>query len=705
MRSRIPSVCQMCSGQCGIYVTVENGSVVDIEGIPDHPVTHGFICDKGRAARELPSDPYRLRYPLLRKGERGEGKWQRISWEEAIQQIAEAISSIKARYGPEAVAFHRGQASEWGTNWDFVIRFMNCLGSPTISTCNHLCHVPRLLAHTLTYGGLPSSDFDNARCIVLWGTNPAASRPYNFLRLSAAVERGAKLIVIDSRRTETASMADIFLQPRPGPDGALALAMLNVLIREGLYDRQFVDRWTVGFDELADLAMGYPPDRAEAVTWVPAELTVKAARLYATTKPACLRDGNGLDQHTNVVNNARAVAALRALTGNLDVRGGNVFLSGFPLRDLTLGYLTPERSRLLSRFPLMGRGRFATITPPALLQAIATGEPAPVRGLLVQGAALVESCSDSRAAAQCLRALDFLAVHDLYLTHTASLADIVLPASSFLERYLLYTYPPILIGEEEYRVVALQRPAVDPGECRSDQEFLFSLAKSLGLGDFFPWDGPLQALEDLLDGAPVRPRELIDSPYVMVPAGHRRYRKYEESGFNTPTGKVELSSSLLAAHGHEGPPVYHEPAEGPYSDPDTFREYPLIVNTGLRPASYTQTMFRTLPSLREQAPEPWVEIHPQTALSIGVEEGQTVEVESRRGKARSRIRITAGTLPGVTFMSYGWGQAYCPDGNELLNPNLLTDGSRFDPISGTTSNRSILGRIRTVVDRGAEGRI
>ncbi|MGI9860132.1 molybdopterin-dependent oxidoreductase [Moorella naiadis] len=746
---RIASVCQMCSGQCGIYVLVENGAIIDLEGIPDHPVSKGFICAKGKAGKELVTDPRRVRYPLKRIGGRGEGRWQRVSWEDALGEIAERLLAIKDAYGPRAIAYHRGHASEWESNWDFVIRFMNVLGSPTLSTNNHLCHVPRMLAHRLTYGAMPAPDYEQAQCILLWGTNPAASRPYNAARILAARERGALLIVVDARRNEIAAMADLFLQVRPGSDGALALGMLNIIIQEKLYDQGFTESWTIGLERLAELVKDYPPERVEELTRVPTELIIKATKLYATTKPACLQDGNGLDQHTNVVNTTRAIACLRALTGNLDIPGGNVFLSGFRTANLTLGYLKPELSPLLGQYPLLGQGRYAMVTPPILLQAIAAGEPEPVHALIVQGAALVASSSDSRRVAAALKKLDLLVVHEQYLTHTALLADFVLPASSYLERYLLYTYFAVTMADgEDYHVVYLQRPVCQVGECRTDQEFIFALARKLGFGAAFPWSTNLEALRDLLAPTPVTVEELIANPWVLVPAGKRMYRKYMNSGFATPSGKVELWSQTCAAHNYDGLPVFREPAESPYSTPEKYARFPLIANTGLRLAEYTQTMFRTLPSLYKEMPQPWVEIHPQTAAQYGIANGDTVIVESERGQVKLRARVTTDVLPEVLFLSYGWGQPYavglddqvsagadanagagtdatgantygdaggsarlnqsnlcsplpigrCHDADASANANLnlLTDGAHFDPISGTTANRSILVRLRKI---------
>jgi len=691
----------MCSSNCGVNALLEDGIVKKLEGIPDHPVSKGFICRKGRAGKDILTDPRRLRNPLRRVGKRGEGKWQEITWTEALNEIASRLLSIKRNYGAQAIAYYRGHPNEWGINWDFAIRFMNALGSPTISTSNHLCHVPRMLAHKLTYGGMPAPDIKKARCIVIWGCNPFWTRPYKAAAILKAFKRGAKLIVIDSRRNELARAANLFLQVRPGTDGALALGMLNIIIQENLYDHKFIKERTIGFEKLKELVKEYPPEKVEQITWVPANLIIEAARVYAAAKPACLQDGNGLDQHTNVVNTNRAIACLIAITGNLDVPGGNLFLPSFKLEDLSLGYLRPEKSPLLNKFPFMGQGRYAMIPPPVLLQAMVNGASEAVRALIVQGGALVEGNSDSARVAQSLRQLDFLVVHELYMTGTAQLADLVLPAASYLERHLLYTYPPVTIEDNHYHVISLQRPVCPTGQCLSDQAFIFAMAEKLGLKAVFPWHTDLEAIKAVLEPTTVTVEELLEKPWVIVPAGKHTYKKYERTGFATGSGKVELWSDDCAVNGYDGLPVFHEPAESPVQTPEKYIEYPIIANTGLKPAEYTQTMFRTLPDLAARLPEPWLEIHPETAVQYGIDSGDLVEVESARGKIRIKAQVTKDVMPGVIFISYGWGQPYAQDINSSLvtntNLNLLTDSSYSDPISGTTSNRSILVRLRKIV--------
>ena len=346
----VDTICRMCGRYCPVRIFVEDGRVEKIEGIPKNFVTNGGVCGKGIAAVQLEYEPNRILHPLKRVGDRGSGHWETVTWDQALSEIADKLTEIKAEYGAKALVYHHGAAIQHV--WGYIRRFMNAWGSPNEAGHSHLCHIPRQLAHTLTYGGMPQADYENTNLMLLWGYNPVYSSALHFApQILAAKERGAKLIVVDPIFTAIASKADIWLQPRPGTDGALALGILNCIINENLHDQTFIENWTIGFEELRKRVKEYDPERVSEITWVPAVKIREVAELYSTTKPAILEDGNGIDQHTNVVQTDRAIAILRAITGNLGVPGGHFFRPSLGLADVSLSEMAPKINSI-SKNPL-----------------------------------------------------------------------------------------------------------------------------------------------------------------------------------------------------------------------------------------------------------------------------------------------------------------------------------------------------------------
>lgn len=690
----VKSICQMCYFYCGLDVHVEGGAILKIEGTKEHTMSGGRLCAKGMASAQLVSDPKRLRYPLRRIGERGSGQWKRITWDEALDEIASRLLAIRDREGPEKIGYYRGHAPGWVTNYNYVFRFMNTLGSPNIMTHANLCFAPRVIAHAATYGGYPEPDYERANCMMLVGYNPTATSAVNYAaRVVAAKERGASLIVVDPRFTSIASKADLFLQPRPGTDAALLLAMIHVIIAEDLYDHDFVSAYTLGFDELAGHVREMTPEWAEPITGVPAAKIRQAARLVATTKPAVIVDGNGLDMHTNVVQTVRAVTVLRGLIGSVDAPGGSVFVPLLPFVDVQRRGAIPTGEavkKAIVQYPLYFlNGR--SLTGPEMTDSVARGVPFALKALIVQGGNPVGVLSQSGLVRDSLAKAEFIVVHDLYMTATAEIADIVLPSASFLERDLIlyYRYRPYADGN----LVCAQNKAVEPvGESRSDLDFVFALARRMGFEEFFPWKTVDEAFDwELASNG-------IDVSWLRAhPEGYQRryppdeiFFKYKKGGFRTPSGKLEFYSAGFAEAGHDPLPVYQEPLESPISQPAMAAEYPLIGSTGLKPGVYTHTQFRTLPWLHEVEPEAYVEIHPRTAGPLGIAESDTVEVETPQGAIQVKARVTEAVQPGVVMVAFGWGEPYA--GGQMSNS--ITSERQRDAISGATANRSFLCRVR-----------
>lgn len=700
MAKCVNTVCGMCNNVCGMKTYVDDGEIIKVEGLPGHIASGGGLCPKGFAAVEYEYDPKRLRKPLKREGERGEDRWSEISWDEALDTIARKLLEFRKEYGAESVVWHRGAGPRWESNWSYVQRFMNAFGSPNVASHDHLCYTPRTIGHKHTYGGQPLPDYENTNLMILWGFNPMeTSLTHQGRRVLNAAKRGVKLVVIDPRFTKTAAKADLFIQPRPGTDGALILGMLNYIIEKGFYDRSFVDEYVHGFDALHAFVEEYPLTKVSNITGVSADKIREVADLYAAASPgAIIEDGNGIEQHTNVVQTTRALAILRAITGNIDVPGGSVFPLPLSRRDLTLRTKISEvfasGTKSVSTHPLY-YPLWGTSTP-EVLDAIETSKPYPLKALIVQGSSIATIASNTMRVRDILRKLDFIVVHELYMTATAQLADIVLPAASFFE------YPHVVDGTEQVpsvdtRILALANKVVEPlGESWSDPRFIFELARRAGLEEYFPWKYEEEAINYELEPLGLTVEELRRRPEgtAITFAPHQVYRKYEENGFKTSTNKVEFYSETFKEYGYDPLPTFKEPAESPYSKPDLAEDYPLVCGTGLKPGQFTHTQFRTLPSLNSVHPHPFVEIHPDTASELGIKEKDWVVVESPRGKIRVEAHLTLGIHPKVLMVAHGWGQPYAsgqPD-------NILTDDIERCPISGATGNRSFLCKVYKETD-------
>lgn len=699
----VKSCCNLCYRMCGVLVYVDNGKVTAVEGDPECPANMGRLCIKGRASIETLYHPDRLKYPLKRVGARGEGKWQRVSWDEALESIARAMNKAKKEYGPESVVFSHGDPKGFE---HYIVRLCNVFGTPNICDTRTVCSIPRRFGATITYGYSTigtdvSPDLDcPPACMLMWGANIAFTHLPNYVRLGPALKKGMKLVVIDPRKTRLAAKADLWLQPRPKTDLALALGMMNIIISEGLFDRSFINEWTVGFDRLRDHIKDYPLEKVEEITWVPKEKIIEAARLYATTKPASIQDGNAMDDDLNSVQTARAIAILRAITGNLGVPGGDIDWADLPLglkptyapgQKEASSFTLDEKMSEDQREKMIGAdGGFAPvpmtrIVPSQLLgKAILSKEPYPVKVLCVHANNPLMTWANAQEVFKALMALDFLYVSDQFMTPTAELADIVLPAATYLEVNGVAFRSPF---------VHVRQKVTQIGEAWPDKKMINELAKKLGLGEFF-WRDVDEALDIILKPMGLKFEEFRGIGNFTAKKG---YRGHEGKGFNTPSGKVEIRSSLFEKWGYDPIPVYYEPPETPYSSPELAKKYPLIFTTWHH-EGYRHSNNRQIASLRGMEPDPIVEIHPETAKSLGIEAGEWVYIENERGRIRQRAELTEGIDPRVVAPSYGW---WFPEkGAESLhgwnesNINVLTySGPPYNPQIASTNLRGTLCRV------------
>ena len=698
----VKSTCRMCHGVCGVLVHMRDGKVVKVTGDPDCPTSNGYICAKGKASVEFLYHPERLKYPLKRVGARGEDRWKRISWDEALDTIAGEFLKIKREFGAEAIAATQGTGRPYTI---FFARFFNSLGVVNIFGPGHICYLPRIMASHMTCGTLPVCDYYGfggmyPGCVLVWGCNITESGASDGMcgyQLTKTIKRGAKLIVVDPRRTGIASKADHWMQIRPGTDDALALGMLNTIIKERLYDKDFVSKWTVGFDELANRVESYPPERVEEITWVPAETIRAAARLYATTKPACIQWGVSVDQNINSFQTIRAILLLSAITGNLDVPGGDVFwvppanvFNQVPRYNPRI--MSPKKIPSEIRAKRIGSGEYKVIDqvhPHRFIDAILSGKPYPIKAFFIMGSNTLVSHSNPLKMIEALRKIDFIAAVDLFMTPTAQMADIVLPAASWLET------DDVADMHFAWCVLVRQKVATI-GECRDDKQIFIELAHRMGLEDGFPWRNVREYCDWVLKDSGVTFDEFKELGIIK---GQMRYRKYEKEGFDTPSKKVELRCSTLESMSYDPLPYFVEPPESPYSTPELFRSYPLIITTGGRIEAFFHSEGRQIESLRKLNPDPLVEINPSTAKSLGIGEGDWVWIESPRGKIKQRARLTEGIHPGVVHAQHGW---WFPEkdppeyGFKESNVNLLTGGMPCDPHTGSESWRSFLCKVYRV---------
>jgi anaerobic selenocysteine-containing dehydrogenase len=708
-RESIPTYCPLCVSRCGARADVEAGTLLALHPDPSHP-TGKAICLKGKAAPEIVYHESRLLHPMRRTTPKGAADpgWEPITWDEALDAVAVRLEAAAETDGPESVAFSTSSpsTSAISDSVDWIQRLMRAFGSPNYCGYMELCGWGRYIAPLYTFGAsVPGEylpDIENAGCILFWGYNPSVARLAHATSTVAAVKRGAKLIVVDPRKAGLAAKADHWLRVRPGTDAALALSLAHVMIENGWYDAGFVRDWTNAadvvdgetvWDLLALRCAEFPPERAEAITGVPATDIVTTAKTIWEARPVAFYTWSGLEQHHGATQTARAIDVLYTLTGSLDVRGGNVLFEAVPSNDVDgKEFLSAGRPPAVGvdRRPL-GPARFEYVTGEDFYTAALDGR---IKVLVGFGGNMVMAHADSLRGREALRSLDFFVQADLFMTPTAELADIVLPVTTPFESEALkigFEY-----SQAAQSLVQLRPPLVAPrGEARSDLQIVFDLATRLGLGEHF-WDGDIEAaFRHQLAPSGITLEELRTHPGgVRVPLT-TRYRKYADTGFATPSRKVELYSATLAAHGYDPLPAFDEPPISPRSRPDLADRYPLVLSCA-KSLFFCETQHRQVAPLRKSAPDPQIEMHPSTAESRGISAGDWVSLETPRGSVRSRAKLNASLDPQVVFAQHGWWEAcaalglpgYPPYGPDSANLNLVLPQTPSDPISGSSPMRA-----------------
>ena len=695
-------LCGICPSGCGVEITKDGERLHQIKPMEGHPL--GIVCTRGIHAEEVVYSPDRLQSPMKRVGNRGEGKLERISWEEAFEISSQRIKGVVNKYGPEAMAIYSGRGGFEQSLLDMFTtggydticsNFLFPLGSPNSFSCSSLCNnAHRVLAPVATFGTTFDHlfpDFERSDRIVVWGANPATdSPPINLRKILEAKDRGTKIVVIDPLKTFTAEKADEWIGIRPGTDGALALGIIHVMMEKGLYDTVFADDWTHGFGELREYVRKFSPPEVEKMTWVKARQIEKLAEDLAKPRTSLLLH-TGLEYTNSGVQNIRALLILWALSGNFDRPGGLVFRMPQP-SSIRRNRIEPPQGRPAigsDRHPfycnLNRSGHFLEVP-----RAILKGDPYPVKGLIVLGGSIVTAFPNPELWRRSFEALDCLVVIDRFLTNEAFYADVVLPATTMFEITSYKRYPGHLSFRE--RIV----PPV--GEARNDYLILAELAKALGYGDRYPQSEEAM-LQFVFGKSPIPLEQLRSTPegvsFPSPPMVHEKYkkgllRKDKKPGFETPSGKFEISSTLLRQYGHDSLPVYQEPTEGPIGSPELAKEFPLVLTTGTRIQSAFRSQHLNIPGLLKLQDEPNILIHPGDAEPRDIRDGDKVWVRTKRGKVPFYAKVTERITKGVIEANMGGGGPLQPQAWREANVNELTDPENRDPISGFPVFKALL---------------
>jgi len=666
------SICRLCLSCCGIDAHVENGRLVKVSAMKEHPINK--LCVKARAIPDWLYSPQRITHPMRKVN----GAWQGISWDEALDIIADKLAGIKERYGAKALVVHLGEPMVGIEVPRIAIRFCSLYGTPNYTSGSSLCFAAKGIGHGLSISRrmFPlAPSYQDTRCVVVWGRNPQQSKIGEQVDVLSAQKRGAKLIVVDPRATPLAKRADLHIQISPGTDCALALALINVIIGEELYDKAFVKQWTLGFDKLKEHVKRYSPEAVEKITRVPAAKIRQFARMYALSKPATITQGVSLDHCLNGVQNSRAISILIAITGNLDITGGNTYNSPLPQTSLRVKGIVNIAEVIGAQYPIFNKFVSETSAMP-VAEAVIAGKPYPVKALIVQACNPVLTWPDSRKVAQAFEKLDLLVVSDLFMNETAKMADVFLPATTFLERKIIIDY-----ATKGLPLIMLGRKAVEPpAGCLEDWQLWSELGRKMGFAEHFPWQNADELFSHLLKPSGVTLEQLEQNPGGINYAQLDRQRKYEEAGFDTPSGKVELFSQTMADYGYDPLPTF-TPLAVPSDD------YPFTLISGTRTIAFSHSQYRDIARLRKLVPQPLVEINPESAKNLGIADGERVVVESAKGSISLKAKITSEVPPGVLSLQHGWEEA---------NVNLLTDNEPHDPISGYPAFKNILCRVRKI---------
>ncbi len=723
----VKSLCYFCHANCGVLAYVKDGDVIKIEGDPDYS-NQGGLCCRGTSALLHVNHPARINHVLKRVGEKGKGNWEKIPYDQAIQEVAEKLNQIKEESGAEAVATAGGttRTDDWARR-----RFLNQFGTPNGFHNALLCWIPTFMAETCVAGWSPfETDLGAARSLILWGMNPGASTLGGMNGYTDLQKNGLKIIVVDPRYSETASKADLWLPLRPGSDAALALAMLNTIIYEGMCDYDFIRDWCDGFDDLMEHVAEYTPEWAAPITWLEPEQIRAAARMYAKNTPGCIQWGCTWDQIGRAsTTGSHAIALIRAICGNLDVPGGD----GMP--GPSMGFLTDEEMEANECLPeeqkakQIGSNKFKlTSWPgyqlisdnakrtwgktlptewfceahgPSVFKAIITGDPYQIRALIVNATNPINSYGDAKMTLQALKQCEFLVTVDYWMTPTALLSDYVFPAAGALERPTIVTH----YGATD-SIMGGKRAMQPKYDRHTDMTFWRKLGLACGQDPaMWPWETEEEAYFHILQPlglAIEKYDDFVDRYRMYYPPLHQN-KFISNGGFWTPSGKVECNSTMLRELGYPGMPTYIGCIENEIDTPEIAEEYPIVLTTGGGFMPYHHSEHFQMEGIRYLYPEPYFSLNPELAKKLNIEYGDWCWIETRRGRIKMRANVEPEVHPNVVFAPRGWWFPERDGSADLDNPfgclesnvNVLTsvDDWDCDPMGGSWANRGLMCKV------------
>ncbi len=679
----IASLCEMCFWRCGIRGNVdEYGRLIKIDGNPFHPLTEGRLCARGNAGHKLTYDPDRLKYPLKRIGERGEGKFKRISWEEALDTIAEHLLKIKEAYGPEAVGYF-----PHGIHARFFSQLMDAYGTPNAAEPAFAqCRGPRDVGYKLTFGqnvGSPEPlDFENTKMMVFIGTHIGENVfTGQILEFAQALERGAKLLVVDPRYSTAASKADWWLPIKPGTDTALILAWIHVLITEELYDKDYVRKYTTGFAQLKKHVREYTPEWAEKITEIPAAVIYETARQMGQYKPHVgVHPGRHFTWYGNDSQRARAMAILTAILGAYGRPGGIYLPSRVPALKYPAPHAWPQAPRADGAgtlYPFASRSLGVTN---GLIDATLSEKPYPIKAWIVYGQNVIQSIPDPYSTIEAIRKLDFMLVIDVMPTEPTLFADIVLPEATYLERH----DDLLTVSNAKTPFAAIRQPVIDPlFESKPGWWITKELAKRLGLEEYFPWENIEEYLDYRLSGLGTSLAEVRAKGIVVYPKSKPFIEPGENYRFKTPSGKIELYSTQLEKMGFDPIPTYEPPDEVP-------KGYFRLLYGRSPIHSFARSQNNEILHAYQSENAVWV--NNQMAAQMNLKDGDYVILENQDGVKSNpiQVRITPGIRPDSVYMVHGFGQQSPLMQKAFLkgtSDTFLMTRFKVDPLSGATGMR------------------
>ena len=689
------SLCAICSPghHCGVDCYVKDGRIIRVEGTPDHPYNHGKLCTKGSSLRNYVYREDRIRTPLKRVGERGEGKFEPSTWDEAYRIIAEKLNAVRKQYSPHSVAFFSGYCKWYRPVFH---RFAHVFGSVNFGTDDSTCNASKVIADKVTAGCGAGPDMGHANTFLGWNYDGYYSSHLSVAGVQKLKERGGKVIIIDIRDTPASkNLADLFLKINPGTDGALALGMAKIIIDNGWADMEYVKKYTYGFEQYKALVQDYPLDKVAGITGLDPDAIFEAAKLYATNGPACTNySASALVHHINGFNSHRAILCLSALTGNFDREGGNVpnppsYIhkpAGFRTREdefRSARYPGTAERIGARRFPLWN-AQFDEFQAMDLLRQLEEGEPYPIKAIFGMGMNAKMFPETDKLLAAMKDKLDFFVDTDVFMTLTARYADIVLPACTSVERGELKAY--------QGGYLTFTKPVIRPlYDSKSDVDILCELARVMDLDDDLLQQGYEACMDWIIDGCGLTVADLKASEMpVKVPTARwpAKAGKILENGFKTSTGKFEFYSTAIAAidpkYGLDPLPSYRDSLDD-QNDPETREKYPFYLCTGARLAHAIHSRTHETPWLRSLRPEPLCEVHKDDARRLGLKDGDRVALSSPCGEICMKVKTTARTKPGVILTLHGYTEA---------NVNELIGRDHLDPYSGYPGFKGIRCNIR-----------